>query len=153
MRRETLTSSTIRSRKSIFSNDPVLWQHSGPLSGKCSVTKTKYSSWVLLWVRSPTQSPKSSIRPWQNLYKATYTQWQSQVRKHTWHHWHQRNSNVFNCILNRGFLKPQPREQLDRYSPSVSFCMFSEASPPPAVFPNRVSLLCTFSTALKICGC
>lgn len=60
---------------------------------------------------------------------------------------------MLNYILKRGFLKLQSQEQLDCYSASVSFYMFSEVSPPPAVFPNRVSLLCIFSTTLKICGC
>lgn len=52
--------------------------------------------------------------------------------------------SVFSCILNRAFLKPQPQEQSDCWSPSVSFHTSSRASPPPAAFPNSVFAVCIF---------
>lgn len=42
------------------------------------------------------------------------------------------------------FLKPQPQEQSDCWSPSVSFHTSSRASPPPAAFPNSVFAVCIF---------
>lgn len=40
---------------------------------------------------------------------------------------------VFSCIPNRGFLKPQPQEQLGCHSPSVSFHTSSRESSPCSI--------------------